>query len=86
MATNAAKRLAIALLAFLMIAGSHATAGAQSATGSIEGTVVDQAGAVLPGATISVVQSFVTILVLDLFLSIGLDRFHDFLWPPGGVW
>ena len=50
--------------------GFHSSAGAEG---------VGQA------ATISFVQSFVTILVLDLFLSIGLDRFHDFLWPPGGV-
>lgn len=33
-------------------------------------------------ATIAFVQSFVTILVLDLVLSIGLDRFHDFFWGP----
>jgi phospholipid/cholesterol/gamma-HCH transport system permease protein len=50
--------------------GFHSSAGAEG---------VGQA------ATISFVQSFVTILVLDLFLSIGLDRFHDFVWPPGGV-
>ncbi|TWT99581.1 ABC transport permease subunit MlaE [Botrimarina colliarenosi] len=36
-------------------------------------------------ATISFVQSFVTILVLDLFLSIGLDRLHDALWGQGAV-
>jgi phospholipid/cholesterol/gamma-HCH transport system permease protein len=46
--------------------GFHSSAGAEG---------VGQA------ATISFVQSFVTILVLDLFLSIGLDRMHDFLWP-----
>lgn len=50
--------------------GFHSSAGAEG---------VGQA------ATISFVQSFVTILVLDLFLSIGLDRIHDFLWPPSGM-
>lgn len=32
-------------------------------------------------ATTSFVQSFVTILVLDLFLSVTLDRVHAVLWP-----
>lgn len=32
-------------------------------------------------ATVSFVQSFVVILMLDLVLSIGLDRVHAFLWP-----
>lgn len=36
-------------------------------------------------ATISFVQSFVTILVLDLFLSIALDRFHEYVWTQGGA-
>ena len=34
-----------------------ATALAQSATGSIEGVVVDQSGAVLPGVTINITQA-----------------------------
>ncbi len=32
-------------------------------------------------ATIAFVQSFVVILVLDLVLSIGLDRFYELAWP-----
>ena len=50
------RKLAVALLAVLTLTGIDARALAQSATGSIEGTVVDQAGAVLPGVTISVMQ------------------------------
>jgi phospholipid/cholesterol/gamma-HCH transport system permease protein len=32
-------------------------------------------------ATAAFVLSFVIIITLDLFLSIGLDKVHDFLWP-----
>ncbi|HVT27791.1 MAG TPA: ABC transporter permease [Lacipirellulaceae bacterium] len=32
-------------------------------------------------ATAAFVLSFVIILMLDFFLSIGLDKVHDFLWP-----
>jgi phospholipid/cholesterol/gamma-HCH transport system permease protein len=32
-------------------------------------------------ATAAFVLSFVIILVLDFFLSIGLDKMHDFIWP-----
>jgi phospholipid/cholesterol/gamma-HCH transport system permease protein len=32
-------------------------------------------------ATAAFVLSFVIIIVLDLFLSIGLDRVHDIIWP-----
>jgi phospholipid/cholesterol/gamma-HCH transport system permease protein len=32
-------------------------------------------------ATAAFVLSFVIILMLDLFLSIGLDRVHNYLWP-----
>src|SRR5213592_3590234 len=32
-------------------------------------------------ATAAFVLSFVIILVLDFFLSIGLDRVHDIIWP-----
>ncbi len=52
--TRYGRKLAVALLAVLMLTGIAARAIAQSATGSIEGTVVDQAGAVLPGVTITV--------------------------------
>jgi hypothetical protein len=34
-----------------------ATAAAQSVTGSIQGTVVDQSGAVLPGVTVTVTNT-----------------------------
>jgi phospholipid/cholesterol/gamma-HCH transport system permease protein len=33
-------------------------------------------------ATAAFVLSFVIIIVLDLFLSIGLDKVHDMIWPP----
>ncbi|MEO0529880.1 MAG: ABC transporter permease [Planctomycetota bacterium] len=36
-------------------------------------------------ATIAFVQSFVVILVLDLVLSIALDRVHAFIWPGASV-
>lgn len=32
-------------------------------------------------ATAAFVLSFVVILMLDLFLSIGLDRVHNMIWP-----
>jgi phospholipid/cholesterol/gamma-HCH transport system permease protein len=32
-------------------------------------------------ATAAFVLSFVIILILDFFLSIGLDKVHDFIWP-----
>ena len=32
-------------------------------------------------ATQAFVLSFVIILILDFFLSIGLDKLHDFIWP-----
>ena len=49
-------RLLELLLVFLAATGAVSTAAAQSATGSIEGTVVDTSGAVLPGATITAVH------------------------------
>jgi len=36
-------------------------------------------------ATTAFVQSFVVIIVLDLFLSIGLDRLYLILWPQSAV-
>ena len=36
-------------------------------------------------ATIAFVQSFVMILVLDLMLSITLDRVHNLLWPAEAI-
>ena len=44
---------AVLICAFLL----PSRAGAQSATGSIEGTVVDASGAVLPGVTVTVAES-----------------------------
>ena len=32
-------------------------------------------------ATAAFVHSFVMIIILDLFLGIGLDKFYNFLWP-----
>lgn len=46
--------------------GFHSTAGAEG---------------VGRAATVAFVQSFVVILMLDLVLSISLDRFFYFLWP-----
>lgn len=34
-------------------------------------------------ATAAFVHSFVTIIVLDLFLGIGLDKFYYWMWPEG---
>jgi len=45
------------ILAAAAAAVSATPARAQSATGSIEGTVVDQSGAVLPGVTVTLVQA-----------------------------
>lgn len=45
------------LVAALVASSSAALAHAQSATGSIEGLVVDQSGAVLSGVTIAILQS-----------------------------
>src|SRR3954447_405379 len=39
------------------------------------------AGGVGRAATSAFVLSFVIILVLDFFLSIGLDKMHDIIWP-----
>jgi outer membrane receptor protein involved in Fe transport len=45
------------VLAALVAAVAVASAAAQSATGSIEGSIVDQTGAVMPGVTITAVQT-----------------------------
>ncbi len=50
--------LVVRLSLVIAIAASFAaSAAAQSATGSIEGVVSDQSGAVLPGVTVTVTQS-----------------------------
>jgi hypothetical protein len=47
-----------ALVLFVVCSiGSARVAGAQSVTGSIQGTIVDQSGAVLPGVTVNVTNS-----------------------------
>ena len=45
------------IAACLSIVGGTAAAAAQSATASLEGMIVDQTGAVMPGVTITVVQT-----------------------------
>ena len=55
-AINRVRGLLIAAFAVTMLA-TGVDARAQSATGAIEGTVVDQAGAVLPGASVTLVQT-----------------------------
>ena len=52
---SARSRLFACIASCLLLASG--TARAQSATGSIEGTVVDSSGAVLPGVTISLVET-----------------------------
>ena len=49
--------LTSSILAALVAAAIVPSARAQSATGSIEGAVVDQTGAVMPGVTVTVVQT-----------------------------
>jgi outer membrane receptor protein involved in Fe transport len=55
--TTLRKLLSVFALAALVAASSAAPARAQSATGSIEGSIVDQTGAVMPGVTVTAVQS-----------------------------
>ena len=53
----------LACLAFILV--PHRV-NAQSATGSIEGSIVDQSAALMPGVTITVVQT-----------ATGVTRTHD---------
>jgi len=57
----AVRRLSALLLTLLLTVGailaSPAPAAAQSATGSVEGTIVDQSGALLPGVTVTLVEA-----------------------------
>ena len=46
----------LVVIAALAIAISYSMASAQSGAGSIQGTVTDATGAVIPGATVNVVQ------------------------------
>ena len=56
-AIHRVRGLFIGALALVTMLAPGVDARAQSATGSIEGTVVDQAGAVLPGASVTLVQT-----------------------------
>jgi outer membrane receptor protein involved in Fe transport len=49
--------VAVCLLGALLAGGAAVPALAQSATGSIEGTIVDQTGAVMPGVTITLTHT-----------------------------
>ena len=51
------KSFIVCLLATLFAVGGAQQAHTQSATGSIEGTVVDQTGALMPGVTVTVVHT-----------------------------
>ena len=44
-------------LVALLVSSSALVASAQSATGEVQGTIVDQSGAVLPGVTVSIVNT-----------------------------
>ena len=55
--TTLRKSFLVWMLAALAALSIAAPAGAQSATGSIEGSIVDQTGAVMPGVTVTAVQS-----------------------------
>ena len=55
--TTLRKSFLVWVLAALAALSIAAPAGAQSATGSIEGSIVDQTGAVMPGVTVTAVQS-----------------------------
>ena len=79
--TRYGRTLAVALLVVLILTSTAARAIAQSATGSIEGTVVDQAGAVLPGVTISVIQPGTGLT--QTAATDGEGRFRLLLLPVG---
>jgi len=80
--TRYLKNLSVALLTLLTLAGTSVRVLAQSATASIEGTVVDQAGAVLPGVTITVVQVDTGLTRTSTTDADGLFRL--LLLPVGG--
>ena len=55
--TSVWKFLSLCLLAAIVAAATVGDVRAQSATGSIEGSIVDQTGAVMPGVTVTVLQT-----------------------------
>ena len=55
--TSAFHWLITCALAALVIAAPVTPALAQSATGSIEGSIVDQTGAAMPGVTVTIIQT-----------------------------
>ena len=56
LAMNAMQRIRLAVFAILLATASALPAHSQSATGSIEGIVLDSSGAVLPGVTVTAVH------------------------------
>jgi outer membrane receptor protein involved in Fe transport len=81
MSTRLTRRLSAILFTILLGTGLPPHAAAQSATGSIDGQVVDQSGAVLPGATVTITQP-----ATGATRSIAADEqglFRAPLLPPG---
>ena len=73
--------LASSILAAFVAASIATSARAQSATGSIEGAIVDQTGAVMPGVTVTVVQTSTGLTRTAVSDENGLFRIP--LLPPG---
>lgn len=73
--------LTSSILAAIVAASTGASAHAQSATGSIEGAIVDQTGAVMPGVTVTVVQTVTGLTRTGVSDENGLFRIP--LLPPG---
>jgi outer membrane receptor protein involved in Fe transport len=73
--------LTSSILAAIVAASIVPSARAQSATGSIEGAVVDQTGAVMPGVTVTVVQTATGLTRTAVSDANGLFRIP--LLPPG---
>ena len=73
--------LLVVVLAACAIFLGVAPAGAQSATGSVEGTIVDQSGALLPGVTVTLVEADTG--AQRVTLSDADGRFAALLLPVG---
>jgi outer membrane receptor protein involved in Fe transport len=73
--------LTSSILAAFVAAAIGTSARAQSATGSIEGAIVDQTGAVMPGVTVTVVQTSTGLTRTAVSDGNGLFRIP--LLPPG---
>ena len=72
---------ALLILMSCILAGLPRMAAAQSPTGSIEGTIVDASGAVLPGVTVTLVQADTKIT--RVAVSDGNGLFNAPLLPVG---